>query len=108
MGILLRHMDHVPSISNEECPDCGGKLLYNGIALVCTRCPYCRPAQDSSQTLPVISQAGDYCPDCGGKLLYNGLALVCIRCPYCRPAHDSSQTIAAMPPSKPAPKRDRS
>ena len=66
-------MDRVPSVYNEPCPDCGGKLLYNGIALVCTRCPYCRPAQDSSKTLPVMSsQAGDYCPDCGGKLLNNG------------------------------------
>jgi tRNA(Ile2) C34 agmatinyltransferase TiaS len=102
-------MDHVPSVYNEVCPDCGGRLESNGFALVCVRCPYCRPAQDSSKTLPVVtSNQSDYCPDCGGKLLYNGLALVCIRCPYCRPAQDSSQTIPAMPPARQAPKQKRS
>jgi hypothetical protein len=100
-------MEMVPPIPQEPCPDCGGKLFNNGIALVCIRCPYCRPAQDSSQTIPAMSQANpDYCPDCGGKLLCNGLALVCIRCPYCRPAHDSSQTIPAARPSRPHPKRN--
>ena len=102
-------MDVVPPVSNEPCPDCGGKLLYNGIALVCIRCPYCRPAYDSSQTIPALSpMTQDFCPDCGGKLLNNGLAIVCNRCPYCRPAQDSSQSIPAIPPSRPNPKHDRS
>jgi hypothetical protein len=102
-------MELVPPVYNEPCPDCGGKLQCNGPALTCARCPYCRPATDSSKTLPVISSSPqDYCPDCGGKLLYNGLAIVCIRCPYCRPAQDSSQSIPAIPRSRPDPKRNPS
>ena len=98
-------MDVVPPISNDSCPDCGGKLLYSGVALVCIRCPYCRPT-DSSHSLPAISpSAQDFCPDCGGKLLYNGLAIVCIRCPYCRPAQDSSHSMPAIRPSRPDPKQ---
>ena len=101
-------MEVVPPISNDPCPDCGGKLQHNGLAMVCSRCPYCRPA-DSSHTLPVLSSsAQDFCPDCGGKLLSNGLALVCIRCPYCRPVQDSSQSMPAVRPSKPDRKRARS
>jgi DNA-directed RNA polymerase subunit M/transcription elongation factor TFIIS len=94
-------MDFIPLNPDEACPDCGGRLRCNGIAMVCARCPYCRPAQDSSQALPAVSNPRDYCPDCGGKLLFNSIAMVCSRCPYCRPAQDSSHSMPAIRPSKP-------
>jgi len=31
----------IPTVHGKEfCPDCGGKLLYNGQGLVCIRCPF--------------------------------------------------------------------
>ena len=94
-------MELVPQKSDETCPDCGGRLHCIGLALVCVRCPYCRPVQDSSPTMPAMSNPRDYCPDCGGKLLFNSIAMVCSRCPYCRPAQDSSHSMPAIRPSRP-------
>jgi hypothetical protein len=36
----------------EYCPDCGGKLLYNGQVLVCIACPFEQPKPDSVKRLP--------------------------------------------------------
>jgi len=36
------------------CPDCGGKLLYNGQGMVCIRCPFVVPKPDSSKDLPAV------------------------------------------------------
>jgi hypothetical protein len=38
----------------DYCPDCGGKLLYNGQGMVCIRCPFGTTNSDSSKTLPAI------------------------------------------------------
>ena len=37
---------------NEYCPDCGGKLLYNGQGLVCIRCPFAVAKPDSERSIP--------------------------------------------------------
>jgi hypothetical protein len=39
------------------CPDCGGKLLYNGQGLVCIRCPFIAPKPPSNKDLPAIETA---------------------------------------------------
>lgn len=36
----------------EYCPDCGGKLLYNGQGLVCIRCPYDTTKPPSGKRIP--------------------------------------------------------
>ncbi len=36
------------------CPDCGGKLLYNGLGLVCIRCPFTALKPDSNKDLPAV------------------------------------------------------
>ncbi len=42
------------------CPRCGGKLLYNGQAMVCIACPFEQPKPDSEKRLPAArSRPGD-------------------------------------------------
>jgi hypothetical protein len=40
----------------EYCPDCGGKLLYNGSAMVCIRCPFAMPKPDSQKCIPAVQR----------------------------------------------------
>jgi hypothetical protein len=43
----------IPTVHGKEyCPDCGGKLLYNGQGLVCIRCPFDSTKPDSRQDIP--------------------------------------------------------
>jgi hypothetical protein len=37
-----------------NCPDCGGKLLYNGQGLVCIRCPFAAVKPESNKDLPAV------------------------------------------------------
>ena len=43
--------------SDAICPDCGGKLLYNGQGLVCIRCPYGTAKPDSQKNLPAVPRS---------------------------------------------------
>jgi hypothetical protein len=45
------------SPGKDYCPECGGKLLYNGQGLVCIRCPFGSGKSDSSKTLPAIGNS---------------------------------------------------
>ena len=38
----------------DYCPDCGGKLLYNGQGLVCIRCPYDTTKPPSEKQIPAV------------------------------------------------------
>ena len=40
----------------EYCPDCGGKLLYNGFSIVCIRCPFSMPKPDSHKMIPAVTR----------------------------------------------------
>ena len=39
----------------EYCPECGGKLLYNGSSIVCIRCPFAMPKPDSRKCIPAVT-----------------------------------------------------
>ena len=41
-----------PDRAVEFCPECGGKLLYNGQAMVCIACPFEQAKPDSEKRLP--------------------------------------------------------
>ena len=43
-----------PKAAKGMCPDCGGKLLYNGQGLVCIRCPFTALKPESNKDLPVV------------------------------------------------------
>jgi len=43
----------------EYCPDCGGKLLYNGQAMVCIACPFEQPKPDSEKRIPAARSRPD-------------------------------------------------
>jgi hypothetical protein len=48
----------VPSLhGKEDCPDCGGKLLYNGQGRVCIRCPYDTSKPPSEKRIPAVSNS---------------------------------------------------
>lgn len=48
----------VTSPPPDFCPDCGGKLLYNGQTLVCIKCPYGAPKPDSQKSIPAAIPRG--------------------------------------------------
>jgi len=48
------------SDGKDYCPDCGGKLLYNGQGQVCIRCPFARAKPESNKDLPAV---GTSAPD---------------------------------------------
>jgi hypothetical protein len=50
---------NAPKPGNEYCPDCGGKLLYNGQGLVCIRCPYDTTRQESKKDLPAVGNSAE-------------------------------------------------
>jgi hypothetical protein len=41
-----------PERSLAYCPECGGKLLYNGQAMVCIACPFEQARPDSEKQIP--------------------------------------------------------
>ena len=48
----------VPAENGREfCPECGGKLLYNGQGLVCIRCPFAKAKQPSEKDLPAVKSS---------------------------------------------------